>query len=139
MAAPTPDQMRSMIEQHVANWNAGDKEAWLTGLRAAVPGDFTMEDPVGTPVKRGWEVMGEAWDASPNAEWKLTIEKLFVCGNEVAALMRSDGVVQGAPTTVLGIEIVRFGEDGSAHWKTYFDIPEGSQYGEWTSQTGDPG
>jgi hypothetical protein len=136
MSLSTPDEMRSMIEQHVANWNAGDKDAWLAGLQAAIPGEFSMEDPVDTPVKRGWEIMSAAWDASPNADWKLTIEQLFVCGNEVATLMRSDGTVNGAPVSVLGIEVVQFGDDGSAHWKTYFDLPDGSEYAEWTSETG---
>ena len=52
-------------------------------------------------------------------------------------LMRSDGVVQGAPVVVESLETVEFHDDGSIHWKTYFDIPEGSEYGEWTAQTGD--
>jgi hypothetical protein len=136
MPLPSPEEMRSMIEQHVENWNAGDKEAWLAGLARLVRGDFSMEDPVGTPVKHGWDVMSEAWDASPNADWKLTIEQLFVCGNEVATLMRSDGVVQGQPVSVLGIEVLQFREDGSAHWKTYMQLPDGSEYAEWTSRTG---
>lgn len=51
--------------------------------------------------------------------------------------MRSDGVVQGTPTSVLGIEVWQFREDDSAHLKTYFDIPEGSEYGEWTTATGE--
>ena len=53
------------------------------------------------------------------------------------ALMRSDGLVQGAPVVVESLETVQFHDDGSVHWKTYFDIPEGSEYGEWTSQTGE--
>ena len=49
---PSHDQMRAMVERHVANWNAGDKAAWLAGLQEVVTGELTMEDPVGTPVKR---------------------------------------------------------------------------------------
>jgi hypothetical protein len=41
---------------------------------------------------------------------ELSIDKLLVCGHEIAALTRGDGVVEGAPARV--------------------------QYGEWTSQTG---
>jgi len=137
MPVPSHDQMRAMIERHVANWNAGDKDVWLAGLQEVVTGELTMEDPVGTPVKRGWAIMSEAWDNSPNADWKLTILKMIVCGNETAMLMRSDGVVQGAPAVVESLETVQFLDDGSVHWKTYFDIPEGSEYGEWTSQTGE--
>ena len=65
--------------------------------------------------------MSEAWDNSPNADWKLTILKMVVCGNEAALLMQSDGVVQGAPVVVESLETVQFRDDGSVHWKTYFD------------------
>ena len=94
-----------------------------------------MEDPVGTPVKRGWAIMGEAWDNSPNADWKLSVLEMIVCGNETTLLMRSDGVVRGVPVVVKSLETVQFHDD-AVHWKTYFDIPEGSEYGEWTSQAG---
>jgi hypothetical protein len=137
MGAPTPEHMRAVIDAHVAAWNAGDKDAWLAGLQAAFPGGITMEDPVGTPVKRGWQIMGDAWDASPNADWTLTVERLITCGNEVATVMRSDGTVQGAPVSVVSIETVRFEPDGSVHWKTYLELPDGSEYADWTSQTGD--
>jgi hypothetical protein len=38
MPVPSHDQMRNMIDRHVENWNAGDKDAWLAGLREVVTG-----------------------------------------------------------------------------------------------------
>jgi SnoaL-like protein len=136
MAAPSGDEIRALIEQHVALWNAGDKEAWLAAWQAAVPGGASMEDPVGTPVKRGWDLLAEAWDASPNQDWKLSIDRLIVCGNEGAAVIRNEGSVQGTPITVVSIEVYQFGDDGSVHTKTYWEAPEGgSDYAEWTAST----
>jgi hypothetical protein len=95
-----------------------------------------MEDPVGTPVKRGWEILGEAWDASPNQDWKLSIDRLIVCGNEGAAVIRNEGSVQGTALTVVSIEVYQFGDDGSVHTKTYWEAPEGgSGYADWTAST----
>jgi hypothetical protein len=64
-----------------------------------------MEDPVGTPIKRGWDVMSEAWDTSPNADWKLGIGLLNVCGSAAAAVIRNSGTVNGEPTLIESIEI----------------------------------
>jgi hypothetical protein len=44
-------------------WNAQDKQGWLQHWKHTAPGEPTLEDPVGTPVKRGWELAEELWDA----------------------------------------------------------------------------
>jgi hypothetical protein len=130
-------EIRQFIERHVELWNAGEKEPWLAHMKSASAGGLTMEDPVGTPVKRGPDVMSEAWDAAFNEyPWQLTIEHLVVCANEIAVVIRNEGEVKGAPVTVHSIETYKFGNDGSMQVRTYFDIPTGSAYGEWTSTTG---
>ena len=136
MPAPNAEEIRALITQHVELWNAGDKDAWLGAWQAALPGGVSMEDPVGTPVKRGWDLLAEAWDASPNKDWKLSIDRLIVCGNESAAVIRNEGSIAGTPITVISIEISQFGEDGSVHTKTYWEAPEGGTgYAEWTATT----
>ena len=137
MAAPTADQIREALEQHVALWNRGDKEGWLAAWKSLVPGEVTMEDPVGTPVKRGWDVMGEVWDASPNADWKLSIEKLYVCASTGAAVIRNAGTVAGTPTVIESIEVYEFRDDGSLHTKTFWELAEGNEYAQWTAETGE--
>ena len=136
MPAPNADEIRALITQHVELWNAGDKDAWLGAWQAALPGGVSMEDPVGTPVKRGWDLLADAWDASPNQDWKLSIDRLIVCGNESAAIIRNEGSIGGNPITVISIEVSQFGDDGSVHTKTYWEAPEGGTgYAEWTATT----
>lgn len=136
MSAPTAEEIRAALEQHVQLWNAGDKQAWLSHWQRVVPGEVTMEDPVGTPVKRGWDVMAEVWDASPNADWKLGIDLLYVCGATGAAVIRNSGSVNGEPAVIQSIEIYRFGDDGSLHTSTFWDLAAGNEYAQWTAETG---
>ena len=96
-----------------------------------------MEDPVGTPVKRGWDVMSEVWDASPNADWKVSIEKFYVCASTGAAVIRNVGHVEGVPTVIESIEIYEFRDDGSLHTKTFWELADGNVYAQWTAETGE--
>ncbi|OBF60237.1 hypothetical protein A5787_19705 [Mycobacterium sp. 852002-50816_SCH5313054-b] len=137
MSAPTAKEIRAALERHVQLWNAGDKEAWLGHWKRVVPGEVTMEDPVGTPVKRGWDVMGEVWDASPNADWKLGIDLLHVCGATGAAVIRNSGAVNGEPAVIQSIEVYKFGDDGSLHTSTFWDLSAGNEYAQWTAETGE--
>src|SRR5437899_2088145 len=114
MSAPSAAEIRNAVERHVELWNAGDKEAWLAHWKRIVPGEITM-DAVGTPLKRGWDTMAEVWDASPNADWKLAIGMLYVCGSTGAAVIRNSGAVNGQPTLIESIEIYQFRDDGSLH------------------------
>ncbi len=123
MAVPTEAEIRRMMERHVELWNANDKARWLEEWQAIAPGEPTMEDPVGTPARRGWEAVAEAWDATPPSEWRITMEKLIVCANEAAAVMRNEGVVNGAPVAVESIEVYAFADDGSLSSRTYWTVP----------------
>jgi hypothetical protein len=125
------------MERHVELWNAGDKEGWIAHLKQASPGGFTMEDPVGTPTKRGHDILNEVWDLAHGQEsWTLSIDHLVICGNELAMLVNNQGIIQGTPVVVRSIETYRFDDDGSLLIRTYYDIPAGSSYGEWTATTG---
>lgn len=127
MSQPSAAEMRHFIERHVELWNAGQKEPWLAHQLAFCAGGLTMEDPVGTPIERGLDLPSEAWDqAFAECHWKLAIEHLFTCGNELAAVVRHEGVVNETPVVVRSIEVYRFGAEGSMRCRTYFDIPEGS-------------
>ena len=138
MSATTADSIRSALARHVELWNAKDRAAWLSHWESICPGGFTLEDPVGTPVKRGHEIMGEVWDAAfAESAWTLTLEECIVCGNEAALVVMNEGDVGGQPVALRGVEIVRFDDDGSVHYRTFYILPEGSQYAAWTETTGD--
>jgi hypothetical protein len=103
-----------------------------------VTGDVTLEDPVGTPVKHGFDLaFSEPWEQAPNADWKRTLEHAVVCSSEIALSIRNDGVVAGAPAVIETVEVYRFGDDGSLLSRIYWEIPTGSEYGEWTTETGE--
>jgi hypothetical protein len=137
VSQPSAAEMRATIERHVELWNKSDKDDWVAHLKKASVGGFTMEDPVGTPTKRGHEILSDMWDhAFGQGAWTLTIEHLVTCGNELAMLVSNEGVIDGATIVVRSIETYQFGDDGSLHLRAYYDIPGGSEYGEWTSTTG---
>src|ERR1700742_2862196 len=130
------EEIRAAIGRHVELWNAGDKEAWLAHWKRVVPGEVVMEDPVGTPAKRGWDFQGEAWDRA-NAEWKLSIGLLYVSGSTGAAVIRNAGSVNGEATVVESIEIYAFGDDGSLRISTFWPLSIGNEYAQWTAEAGE--
>lgn len=136
MSAPSAEEIRAAVEGHVRLWNAGDKDAWLAHWKGLVPGATTMEDPVGTPLKRGWDVQIEAWDRA-NADWKLDIGLLYVCGSTAAAVIRNSGSVNGESMTIESIETYAFTDDGSLHTSTFWPLSIGTEYAEWTAETGE--
>jgi hypothetical protein len=136
VSAPSAEQIRTVVESHVELWNAREKEAWLAHWKNVVPGEVTMEDPVGTPLKRGWEIQSEAWDRA-NADWTLGIALLHVCGSTAAAVIRNTGNVDGEPVTVESIEIYAFADNGSLHTSTFWPLSIGNEYAQWTSETGE--
>jgi SnoaL-like domain len=134
MPQPPAAEMRATVERHVELWNAGEKEPWLAHMKAAAVGGLTMDDPVGTPTKRGTDILGDVWDHSfSQGVWTLTIEHLVTCANELAMVVRNESVVDGTTVVVRSIETYRFGDDGSLYVRTYFDMPAGSDYAEWTN------
>jgi hypothetical protein len=133
----SPADMRAIVERHVELWNAGGKAAWIAHLKQSSSGGFSMEDPVGTPTKRGHDILSEVWDNSfSQGAFTLSVDHLVTGGNEVAILANSNGTIDGAAVVVRSIEIYRFGDDDSLHIRAFWDIPAGSAYGEWTAATG---
>ncbi len=97
-------QARKAVLEHVDCWNAADKERWLR----IFADDVAYEDPPGTVVGRGRQVMSDyAWDRSFTADkrWILEPVVLIACGNEAQVYMRNHGAVGGLPTWVDSIEL----------------------------------
>jgi len=138
MTETSVDEIRHAIGRHIELWNSKDRDGWLQHWQSTAPGGYALEDPVGTPVKRGYELLGEVWDrAFDETAWKITMKQCIVCGNEAALVMVNEGTVGGAAVAVEGVELYRFGEDRSVHQRTFYELPEGSEYLEWTEKTGD--
>jgi ketosteroid isomerase-like protein len=139
MGSKTAEEMRGVVERHVELWNTGDKDAWLASWRSVTTGEPSMEDPVGTPIKRGWDFIEEAWDVASQSGVRLTIKTLYVCGSTVAVVIGNDGSNDGVPFSMDSIELYHFHDDGSMHSQTYWDPAAGaSDHAEFTTTTGEP-
>jgi len=56
--AATPEQIRDTIAQYIRRFSANDREGWLSLFAE----DATVEDPVGSEVKKGHDGIAEFWD-----------------------------------------------------------------------------
>lgn len=52
---PRGEDLERFIRRWYELWNQQDKDGWLRHWRDTA-GEPTLEDPVGTPIKRGWEL-----------------------------------------------------------------------------------
>jgi len=124
MAAPTRAALETWLEAYVRLWNAGDQRAWLENHRKLVTGDVTMEDPVGTRVKRGAEACFlEPWQRF-NSNTKFELRDVFICGSEVAFVNDNHWTHEGKTTVGTSIEIYRFEPDGSLVIRTWWEVPQ---------------
>ena len=57
---PTPEQVRTAIENHFRFWNAGDRAGWIRNFAENV----VFHDPVGSPPKHGRSAAEKSWDNS---------------------------------------------------------------------------
>ncbi len=103
--------LRSTIDSYCATFNANDREAWLD-LWAE---DATMEDPVGTPLKRGREEIGAFFDQGQNAAPEGVTLALagepIICGDQAAFPFRVEVTVGGTKLGVVAIDVMRFDAD----------------------------
>ena len=129
MSIPTRAELNDWASNYVELWNAGDRERWAANWRKVAPGNFTMNDPVGTPQKTGFEHCAlDSFDLfQPTLRFRISDGSLFICGNEVAWLMENPFEQDGVPTTLRSIETYRFEPDGSVVIRTYYDVPQQSE------------
>jgi hypothetical protein len=108
--APTPEQVRTAVENHCRFWNERDQRSW----EAIFADDVTFDDPVGVPTKHGREAVRSSWERSltPGREWRLVPTRIVVCADEAAVIMRNEGNLHGTRVDVESIEIWKVGDDG---------------------------
>jgi len=132
-----PKQLRATVERFYDLWNDDDRAGWLEHWRAAAPGEPWIEDPVGAPVKRGWDAIGELWDrtCTDGRHFKVQLLQTLVCGNEVAAICRTEGTTAGVDFCIQSVDIHQF-EGDRLRVRSYWEIPDGLPYGRWTATAG---
>jgi hypothetical protein len=96
--------------------------------------DVSAEDPIGAPLRRGFqEVVIGPWDLM-NDTVSMHLEDLIVCGNEAAMVVRSDVAMGDASVTARSIETMRYADDGSVllrnWWEPHREMLESYANGE---------
>ena len=106
----SPESVRATIERYWAAFSAGDKDTWLS-LYAE---DATVEDPVGSGVRRGHGEIGAFWDESRALADSIELRGgvLNVCGDECAFTMEVRPTIGGAVYQMTAIDVMRFDGDG---------------------------
>ena len=106
----SPDSIRETIEKYWAAFSAGDKASWL----ALYADDATVEDPVGSGVRRGRDEIGAFWDESRALADSIELrgEVLNVCGDECAFAMEVRPTIGGDVYSMTAIDVMQFDADG---------------------------
>ena len=87
--------------------------------------DVTFDDPVGVPTKHGRDAVVKSWELSltPGRSWRLVPERIVVCADEAAVLMRNEGDLHGEHVVVDSVEIWKVGDDGLVRAvRSYFEV-----------------
>jgi steroid Delta-isomerase len=115
---PTTDQMRAAVHGYVAAFAAGDAEAAV----ALFAEDATVEDPIGTPIKRGHDEIRAFYQFSMSTGAKLELLGEPRCAADYVAFpfavkLHFNGVDQAIEV----IDTFRINEDGKitemrAYW-----------------------
>jgi hypothetical protein len=120
MEGMSPDEIRALLEDSERFWNSGDRERFLERWRRAVPGDYTLETPVGAEPRRGWDACRrDVWDEMRDAT-RLHTQRIIVCGNEAAAYVDNVITTPDGEVTVQSIDLYRFDADGSCYERNFF-------------------
>lgn len=132
----TEGSLEQQIREWYDRWNAQDKDGWLACWRAMAPGEPTLEDPVGTPVKRGWEFASELWDRTGADHPKVRIQQLITGGTEAVVVCSNEGTYRGEPLIIPSVDVWQVNADGSSAVRSFWEIPDHIPYGKWTASTG---
>jgi steroid delta-isomerase len=108
---PTPDEMRTLVDRYVQAMNSNDREGYVSLFAP----DATMEDPVGSEVRRGHDGVrafwGEVHALSPQITLVLT-GPVRVAGAELAFPMEAVSDVGGTTMIVDIIDVFRVDDAG---------------------------
>ncbi len=107
---PTDEQIRATVEQYLQTFSAGDREGWLDLFTP----DATVEDPVGTDVRKGRDAIGAFWDDSRAAADQITLKLVQGPGGtdrEAAFAMEAHATIGGQTMIVPTIDVMTFSDD----------------------------
>jgi steroid delta-isomerase len=101
---PTPDDLRALVDDYIQAMSANDKEGYLELFAT----DATLEDPVGSGVRKGHDEIREFWDVVHTLSENITLVPTGparVAANEVAFPMQAVSDVAGSKMVVDIIDV----------------------------------
>jgi steroid Delta-isomerase len=106
---PSAEAMIAAVHAYVDGFEKGD----LEGLVALFAPDASVEDPVGTPIKRGTEAIREFYTFSVTSGAKLELTGPVRCAGDSAAFPFHVKMAFGDQKSIIEvIDVFRFNEDG---------------------------
>lgn len=105
------DQIRATVERYLSTFSEADREGWLDLFSDGA----TVEDPVGTPLRRGREEIGAFWDDSHQLADSITLKMVqgpAIAANEAAFAMEAHASSGGTTMVVPTIDVMTFDEEG---------------------------
>ena len=106
---PTPEHMQAAVQAYIRALNAADLDA----IAALYADDAVVEDPVGSPPKRGLAEIRAFYAGSLQMKLQVELEgEIRTVGNEAAFAFSVSFDVQGQRTTIRPIDLFRFDAAG---------------------------
>ena len=106
-----PDQIRSTVEQYLARFTANDRDGWL----ALWADDATMEDPVGSELRRGKDEIGAFFDQGQTQADSVELRPdgpVIVLGHEAAFTFQVRPTLGGTAFLLPAVDVMTFDDDG---------------------------
>lgn len=106
---PTPEHMQATVQAYIRALNAADLDA----IAALYADDAVVEDPVGSPPKRGIAEIRAFYAGSLQMQLQVELEgEIRAVGNEAAFAFSVSFDIKGQRTTIRPIDLFRFDATG---------------------------
>ena len=106
---PTPEHMQAAVQAYIRALNAADLDA----IAALYADDAVVEDPVGSPPKRGLAEIRAFYAGSLQMKLQVELEgEIRTVGNEAAFAFSVSFDIKGQRTTIRPIDLFRFDAAG---------------------------
>jgi steroid delta-isomerase len=106
-----PESAEALVTAYLEKHAANDLEAVI----ALFEEDATLEDPVGSPVRRGIDAIREFYAATHASNGPMAIERVgpvLLGGNEISVHVRAGLEKPGSPPAMDVIYVIRMGGNG---------------------------
>lgn len=121
---PDAAVMRQVVTDYVEAMNSGDRARYVSLFAP----DATIEDPVGSDVRKGHDEIGAFWDLVHSLSSRITLVQtgpVRVAGRELAFPMQAVSEVDGAEMVVDIIDVFVVDDDGKiASMRAFWDPAE---------------